>query len=133
MMSIYEDIKTAAGAAPAYPHKNEFTSVFGYAYGQSIGSFPNKAAAEKAGAKTTEAAFDAPAFDAAKALYDAHYSAILTEWKARVRAEYPEINDKVFALIDGLAYEDGHSAGYHEVELYIDKYAEFAKAVIAAA
>jgi hypothetical protein len=29
------------------------------------------------------------------------------------------------------AYKDGHSAGEHEVALYCDKYAEFAKEILA--
>jgi hypothetical protein len=34
-MSIYETVKAELGPAPAYPRKPDFTSVYGYAKGQT--------------------------------------------------------------------------------------------------
>ena len=133
MMSIYDDVKAEFGAGPAYANKSDFTTVFGYKGGQVIGEFPNKADATAAGATVTESNFDDIAFRAAQTAYHDHQAKISAEWNARVRAQYPEVNDAVFALVSAKAWQDGHSSGHGEVEIYTSDYVDFAMQVIEAA
>lgn len=132
MTSHYDDAKEAIGPGPKMPCKGEFTVYFGYAKGTTIGSFSSKDEAMAAGATTTERSFDQEGYDAAVKAYRDHNTLIMDEWIARMRAEHSDLNDEVFNITYGMAYENGHSSGLHEVELYVDDFAEFAKKVIAA-
>lgn len=66
--------------------------------------------------------------------YKVNRSAIIAEiqgqFLSELRAEYSDLDDVTFNLVYAYAYEDGHSAGYDEVAIYVGKYAEFANKVL---
>jgi hypothetical protein len=130
IMSYYSEIKAAAGEGPPYARREAFTTIYGYAAGNTLGSFPSVAAAKKAGATVTDTAIDKDAFDAAKKARADFDNKITADWLARVRADYPSVNDALFDAAYSLAYERGHSYGYDEVEGHIDEYLTFALKVI---
>ena len=131
-MSTYDKVKAEFGAGPAYASRKDFTKIWGYRKGESLGLFDNTDDAAAKGATATEKYFDEEGYKTAVLAYSDHQKAIAAEWNKRVRAEYPEVNDAVFALAMGLADERGHSAGYGEVELYLTDYIDFAVKVIKA-
>ena len=54
-------------------------------------------------------------------------------WKAAARAEYaPDLNDAQWALVYAYAYDQGHAAGYSEIENYIIDAATLVTNVLAA-
>ncbi len=130
-MSIYETVKAEFGPAPAYPRKPDFTTVYGYAKGQTLGSFPDAAAATKAGAVTTEKVVDDAGFEAASVAYRDFNSRVIAEWQSRMKFDLG-LTDEVFNVIYAEAYDRGHSAGYSEVELEVNNLADFAAKIIAA-
>ena len=132
MSSIYEKVKARFGAGPSYPNRAEYKSVIGYKAGETLGVFPDIAAAKGAGAAVTERSFDDAGFRAEKAIWENHQNMIVSTWYEEVRNEYPEVNDALFSVIYNKAYDRGHSCGYSEVELYIYEYVEFAKDIIKA-
>lgn len=132
-MAIYDDVKAEFGAGPDFPTKADFTRYFGYAKGEHVGTFETEKGAHAAGASVTEKAFNEEGYKAALAAYRAHEAALVEEWKSRVRAYNPDMNDDVFALIYSRAYDEGHSSGYAEVELLLDEYVDFAADIIKAA
>jgi hypothetical protein len=132
-VSIWDEVKKAFGEGPRYPARHQFTKWLGYAGGEFKGEFSTALDAEKAGVRTTERVVDDEGFLAARRLYDAHESALMEEWKRRVRAQHPGVNDAVFELVYSKAYEDAHSDGMSEVELYVDDYVGFATSIIKAA
>lgn len=131
MGTIYDAVKAELGEGPAYASRNDFTSYHGYAGGRVIGKFDTKTAAIDAGAATTEKTFDDEGFMAARAAYQAHQTKVQEAWIARLKAENPDISDEVFNLVYAEAYERGHSAGYGEVELYLDDGLDLARKIIA--
>jgi hypothetical protein len=130
-MSIYDEIK-ATKVVPPYAHRAAFTKYHGYAKGVHLGLFDHVDDAKAAGATVTEKTFDEEGYKATQDTYVAFSHELAAEWYAKVRAEHPEVNDKVFAIIQDEAYDRGHSAGYDEVESYIDSYAELALKIIKA-
>ena len=131
-MSMYDTVKEELGAGPPYASRGSFSQHYGYAKGKSLGLFPTIDDAKAAGASTTEKHFDEDGYKAARDAYNLHQKAIADETMKRLRADYREVNDAVFDLAYGLAYERGHDAGLGEVELYLSDYVEFAVKVIAA-
>lgn len=129
-MSIYSDVLKEIGETAPYPSRKDFTKFHGYARGNPIGMFGSVKEAKEAGAISTEQTFDEEGYGAAKAAYAADQKKVVDTWYARVRAEYSDLTDTVFSLVHRNAYEDGHSSGYGEVEIYIDKYADFAREVL---
>lgn len=132
-MSIYDQVKAEIGDGPKMAIRGDFKTFFGYARGSFIGQFPSKADAIAAGAVTVEDNFDETGYRAAQDAYHKHWNAVSSVWRDRLRALNPHLNDKVFDIVFALAEEDGHSSGHAEVENYIDKYADFAQRVLAAA
>ena len=51
---------------------------------------------------------------------------------SNLRARYADINDATFAIIDDLAYDKGHSAGWDNYISYLDMFADMARNIIAA-
>lgn len=129
----YDDVVKEAGEAPAYPHKTQFTTVWGYSGGKVLGSFPSRDEAVKAGAKTTDKTTDEEKYAAAQAVYRKFHSDIHAEWMKRMRADYPEVNDAVFDIAYSEAYDRGHSSGFTEVENYIGEYVRLAVRFVKAA
>lgn len=132
-MSTYDNVKAEMGDGPAYPNKADFTTYFGYKAGNPLGTFPDRDAAVKAGAVTIEKNFDKDGYEVARTAYRNHEKMMGDEWRRSVRAEYPEVNDKVFELAMAKAWSDGHAYGHGEVELHLADEIEFALKVIAAA
>ncbi len=128
-MTIYDEIKAKHGDGPAYPNRNDFTSYFGYAGGKPLGAFPTKDAAIKAGAAVTEKTFDEASYRAASDAYTAHQTAIGSDWQAALFADSP-LNEATFKIVMAKAWEDGHSAGHGEVEIYLDELTVFAQKII---
>ena len=129
-MGYFSELTAAAGKAPAYPRRENFTSHYGYAGGKPLGSFPSIAAANKAGAVATEKVFDKERFEAAQKIRTDFNQKIVDEWFAKVRADYPHVSDALFNAAYHEAYSDGHSYGYDEVEMYVSDYIDFALKVI---
>lgn len=130
---IYDNIKAELGDGPPYPNRITFTTYYGYKTGVVIGQFATAQEALAAGATTTEKSLDEKAFRAANNAYRLHQQRLGEAFYARLRAEHPDLSDAVFALVYGKAYEDGHSAGFQEVELYVNTIADFACQIMAAA
>jgi hypothetical protein len=129
----YDDVLKEAGEAPPYVSKKDFTTVWGYAGGKVLGSFPDREAAIKAGAITTDKTTDEEKYSAAQEVYRKFHADVQTEWMKRMRADHPEVNDAVFDIAYSEAYDRGHSAGYTEVENYIGDYVSLAVRFIEAA
>jgi hypothetical protein len=53
-------------------------------------------------------------------------------WYADLREEYSSLNDEVFNLCYDQAWDRGHSAGYDEVESYMQDVVSFAEKIIKA-
>jgi hypothetical protein len=133
MPSIYDAVTTEAQPAPAYVRRADYKKWYGYRGGENLGLFDSVSDAKAAGAVSTEEKFDQAGFDAAQAVYSAWSTKVGEEYSRRLRAEYPELNDAVYAIVYGQAWEDGHSAGHSEVENYMIGYADMAQRIIAAA
>jgi len=129
----YDDVLREAGPVPPFAFKKDFTTVWGYAGGKVLGSFPDREAAIKAGAITTDKTVDEEKLAAAETTYRKFLTDVQTEWMKRMRADYPEVNDAVFDLAYNAAYERGHSSGYTEVENYIGDYVRLAIKFVEAA
>ena len=126
-MSLWETIAAEMKAnAPAYPSKGDFTKVFGFKGHQTLGSFPSIDAAVKAGATDYHSVVDRDAYEAARKEYRDHGTAMVNEFKRRLASDYPKLNDAAFEAIYKVAYSEGHSAGFHEVETYFDTYYDMA-------
>ena len=116
-MSIYAKIETKyADTKPTYPNRNDFTKFHAYGAGKVIGTFNTEKEAKEAGASTTEKVFDEDGFRAANETYRAWSAKVSEEYGRELRKEYSTFNDKTFDILYRMAYEDGHSAGYDEVE-----------------
>jgi hypothetical protein len=131
-MSTYEEVKAELGDGPPYVRRSDFNRVFGYSKGAYLGEFRTVEEAFAEGATATEAVCDEDAYKLAHESYATHLKKVYDEWRRRVRSQYVDVNDAVFEIIFAKAWEDGHSAGYGEVELYVDDYVDFATGIIAA-
>lgn len=131
-MSIWDTVKEEFGDGPKVPSRSDFTTYFGYAGGEVLGSFPTAQAARDAGATTSEINFNSDGFEAARNAYHAFSRARAAEWRKRVRELNTHVNDATFDAALALAEERGHSYGLTEVEGHLDDYITFAEKVIAA-
>lgn len=127
-MSRYEEIlkKHPTVVTQRIPMKSDFTTVYGYANGQFIGEFNNKATAKEAGAKATEKVFDQEGYENAKQAYNQAEENFDTEWKNALRSDHSELSDYVFNVLFAIAWRESHSYGYEAVERTLNDYVEIA-------
>lgn len=131
-MSIYDAVKQEMGDGPAWPSRPAFTTYYGYSQGEPLGAFSTERKAQLAGATVTEMAFDEEGYKEARRAARAHEQLIDDEWRRRVRAEYPSLNDGVFDIVLERAWDEGHASGYGEVETRLADVVDFAEQVIRA-
>lgn len=130
-MSIYDEVVAEMGPAPVNARKSDFISYIGYADGVKLGVFDSKVLARYKGAKVVEEKYDEDGYSAAKTAYNAYYKTVNTEYNIRLRADWPEVNDAVFAIVLEKAKE---TAGHDHcgLEDYLEEYVMFAVNIIAA-
>lgn len=64
-----------------YPFKNSFTKFYGYAAGQTIGTFASEREAILADAQVVEKHFDKPAYDTAMVAYRNWQDGLSSAWR----------------------------------------------------
>ena len=137
-MRKYNEIKAEViarmGGEIEYPARAKFKSFFLYHKGKLIAKETSRDALPKlpTGAGVVESTFDEEAYKLADAPYRAQQKAIGELYDAELRAEHSDLNDETYGIVYGQAYEDGHSAGFDEVALYMDTYADLAQRIIRA-
>lgn len=62
-------------------------------------------------------------YEKANDLYYDKLDEVNTKWHEEIRKDYDYLNDEQYGFVYSQAYDDGHSYGYGEVEIYLDRYA----------
>ncbi len=127
-MISYDDCKKVLDIFPNYPTA-EFT-FFAYKNGETKQFSSNKEALgfsqniEKVQVNEEE-------YKEKRKLYFEDCAKVDEYWMSELRKEF-DISDKLFDVCYSEAYDRGHSAGYHEVYIYMIEVVEFAEKIITA-
>lgn len=122
MTLSYRKILENAGTPPEYPKKEYIYNA--YKDGMCK-EFSTRDEAEKFSKLIEKKVSNIDLYDAKKAAYEEFYSLVYSEWHAGVREYFSELPDEQFNILYSEAYEDGHSAGYDEVFMYMEEYLSF--------
>ena len=113
---MYRDLMDEAGVK--YPNKSDYTTYFAYKGGESK-KFDNYEEAKKF-SNNIESNVDKNAYEAARKAYNQASSEAEAKVIQAMKKEIGgygdnEQDNKLFDLVYGKAYEDGHSSGFNEI------------------
>jgi hypothetical protein len=134
-VSIFASVLAEYGEGPPLPQRHDFSFVYGYYHGASLGMFPNEKAAIDAGASIFEVVIDEVALKAARDAHHNHDTILKTVWQQRLRAHYQQMYsfpDKAMDVMFVTAFNNDLNSTYEDVERRLHALLVTVQSVIAA-
>lgn len=121
-MTIYSQILADLGPAPGYPQKT-----YGFrAYKDGVcQEFSDRKSAELFSNLVEKFQTNVEYYNSMMTEYSNYHNQVSERWHREIRAEFCELSDAQYNVLYNKAYDDGNSAGYDEIAMYMEEYAHF--------